>query len=112
MQTAENALKLPALGWVTTTCWSGKTLPPPTGMEALAMACVTAPDAAPAGLGRGVAGPAAGEGDGTHGTDRTEGAGRQHRAPAGSGFEGAVLVVVGHGGAFRSGLPAGHGRTW
>lgn len=31
VHTAENALKVPAVGWVTTTCWLGKTRPPPTG---------------------------------------------------------------------------------
>src|SRR5687768_3778039 len=32
-QVALNALKLPALGWVTTTPWAAKTLPPPSGIS-------------------------------------------------------------------------------
>src|SRR6476660_7096502 len=35
VHTALNALNSPAVGWVTTTFWSGKTRPPPTGMSAV-----------------------------------------------------------------------------
>src|SRR5690349_17844764 len=42
VQTAENALKAPEVGWVTTTFWPAKTLPPPTGIVALEMASLTA----------------------------------------------------------------------
>ncbi len=48
-QMAENALKSPAVGWVITTLRASKTLPPPTGMSAWAMAppaAEAAPDAA------------------------------------------------------------------
>ena len=31
VQTAVKHLNSPSVGWVTTTCWSGKILPPPTG---------------------------------------------------------------------------------
>ena len=35
VHTAENALNWPAVGWVTTTFWSAKIVPPPSGMSAV-----------------------------------------------------------------------------
>src|SRR3954468_6941580 len=46
VQIAENALNSPAVGWVTTTCWSAKTAPPPTGTSAV---LVSTADGVPAG---------------------------------------------------------------
>src|SRR6476469_3785370 len=42
VQTALNALNSPEVGWVTTTFWSAKILPPPTGTVALEIASLTA----------------------------------------------------------------------
>src|SRR6185312_6979231 len=55
VQTAEKALISPALGWVTTTFWSLKILPPPTGMSltlanaSAGGAALSVGDAAPVG---------------------------------------------------------------
>ena len=35
VQTAVKHLNSPSVGWVTTTCWSGKILPPPTAISAV-----------------------------------------------------------------------------
>jgi hypothetical protein len=44
VQMAEKALKCPALGWVTTTCWSLRIVPPPVGTSAAATVAFEDPD--------------------------------------------------------------------
>ncbi len=47
VHTAVKHLNSPSVGWVTTTCWSGKIVPPPTGTSA---ALVSGPAAGRVGV--------------------------------------------------------------
>ena len=68
VQTAENALNSPAVGWVTTTFWSAKIVPPPTSMSEVGvtsadqLACARVADEPPASVG-GVGAVAAARGE-------------------------------------------------
>jgi hypothetical protein len=47
VQVLEKPLNSPAVGWVTTTFWSEKILPPPTGMSEVVVSPLAEPEVAP-----------------------------------------------------------------
>src|SRR5689334_12025515 len=60
VQIAENALNVPALGWVITMAASVRMMPPPTGTSLVAVSFAPAVGAPPEGLPSGCAGAGAG----------------------------------------------------